>query len=165
MEAQQLAKGWHVRNWGTWGWLETGAKLIGISAGLIAFTLTTPSNTMQVSEAGTPDIVAMGILGLLTLLLVFALVMRIGQREIISVAFAIANVLGHAGLLFYLLRTPDASMLPLIFGSAFVVGEGIKQRFLTATGYTENGAQTSQMLLFVRGLMVTYVVFSILILL
>ncbi len=34
MGQQAAVKGWHVANWGFWGWLETGLKLVGIAAGI-----------------------------------------------------------------------------------------------------------------------------------
>jgi hypothetical protein len=158
----QSTKGWHVGSWGFWGWLETAVKGVGIITGLVAFTMASPSNPMQLT--GVPNLIAIGILGLLTLTLALVVFVRISQREIISLIFSIANALGHAGLLFYLVRTPDGNVLPLIFGLAFIAGETIKQRFLTITGYTENGAQTPQMLLLVRGLTVMYLIFTVLIL-
>jgi hypothetical protein len=162
MQSQQQVKGWHIHNWGFWGWLETAIKSVGIIAGFIAFSQTMTVNPIQV--AGGSNVVAAIILGILTLLLSFAVVLRLMQREVISVVFALANALGHAGLLFYLVRTPENTVLPLVFGVAFVLGELVKQRFLAITGYTENGAQTPQMLLFVRGLMVVYLIFTLLVL-
>lgn len=156
MELQQTNTGWHVKNWGTWGWLETVVKSIGIIAGLIAFTVTQPTNSVQLSLAAI-------VLSLLTLVTVGALTMRISQREVTSLVFSLANVLGHAGMLFYLVQTVDLNALPIVFALAFAIGDGIKLQFLAVTGYTEKGPGTSRW--FVGGLIVTYIIFSILVIL
>jgi hypothetical protein len=163
MQSEKQAVGWHVRNWGTWGWLETAVKSVGIAAGLAAFTVATSSEVGSLT--GFTSIAAVGLLGLLTLLAAVALVLRVTQREIISLGYAVLNVLGHAGMLFYLVRGNEGSTLPLIFSLAYVAGELVKQRFLVVTGYTENDLQTSQMLNFSRGLMIAFLILAALVIL
>ena len=64
-------------------------------------------------------------------------------------------------MLYYLLHTPDAKLLPVLFSLAYVLGELVKQRYLVVTGYTEAGQETPQMLMFSRGLMTVYIVLAI----
>lgn len=163
MQSEKQAVGWHVRNWGTWGWLETAVKSVGIAAGLAAFTVAASSEVGQLT--GFTNIAAVGLLGLLTLFAAVALVLRVTQREIISLVYAIFNTLSHAGMLFYLVRGNESVTLPLIFSLAYVAGELVKQRFLVVTGYTENNLQTSQMLNFSRGLMIAFLILAALVVL
>jgi hypothetical protein len=163
MAATTQSQGWHVANWGLWGWIETGLKLIGIGAGFLAFFGS--SSAAEMIVGGNPNLAAVILLALLTLGLLAAVFMRVAQKEIISLIFSILNVLGHAGILIALLRTPDQQTLPLIFGVFFVLGELAKQRFLAISGYTEAGQSGSAMLMFSRVVLAIYVVFIIFILL
>jgi len=156
-------KSWHVANWGTLGWLETGLKAISIFVGFVAFSQTTSSASIQIVDI--PHGLSIAILGLMTLLVSTIILLRFSQREIISVMFAVLNTLGHAGMLYFVIYMPANSLLPFVFGIGYVLGELVKQRFLTTTGYTEMGQETSQMLKLSRGLMVVYASLSILALL
>ncbi|GAB4516081.1 MAG: hypothetical protein OHK0046_20710 [Anaerolineae bacterium] len=162
MQAQQQITGWHIRNWGAWGWLETAVKAIGIVAGLVALTQALSSDPSTVT--GLANIAAIAILGLLTLAYAGVVFIRLSQREIASLIFAISNALGHLGMLLYLIRTPEPNMLPVVLGVAFIVGELVKQRFLTVTGFTENGLQSAQMVMFSRVVMGIYLIFTVLVL-
>jgi hypothetical protein len=163
MAATTQSQGWHVANWGLWGWIETGLKLIGIGAGFLAFFGSSSATEMIVG--GNPNLAAVILLALLTLGLFAAVFMRVMQKEIISLIFSILNVLGHAGILIALLRQPDQQTLPLIFAGFFVLGELAKQRFLAISGYTEAGQSGTAMLMFSRVVLAIYVVFIIFILL
>lgn len=155
MEAQQQTSGWHIANWGFWGYLETAVKSIGILAGFIALLTVTST-----ASGSTPNYIAAGLVGLLLLITLAALAMRLQQREVISLIFAVANVIGHGGMLFFLLQAPETTTLALIFGAAFAAGEVIKLRFLSATGYTESGPGTSR--IFVGSLIALYSLLAIL---
>jgi hypothetical protein len=163
MAVQNQTKTWHVASWGTLGWLETGAKVVGIIAGIIAFS--TASSQPQLPLAGFANTAAAILLGLMTLGVIGSIFIRIYQREIISIIFAIASALGHAGMSFYLLRGMQDNTLPVIFGVAYIVGELIKQRFIATTGYSELGVNSSMITLGSRGLMVVYLIFTVLVLL
>jgi hypothetical protein len=163
MQTERKLVTWHVGNWGFWGWLETAIKGVGIAAGLIAFSMI--ASTGQTQPLDVPTVVASVLLGLLTLILSVLVILRISQREIISVVFSIFNALGHGGTLLYLLSGAVNTLFPLVFGVAFVIGELVKSRFLVVSGYTENGAQTPQMLMLVRSLAVVYALITLLVLL
>lgn len=137
MTAKPSEKGWHVANWGLWGWIETALKLVTAGAGILAF-LTSPSDApLQLS--GNPEqmpilLIAGGLIGL-TGMAIF----RVMQREIISIAFAISLWLGHVAMLIALLRLHGASPYGIVFALFYILGELAKQRFLAGTGYTEGG--------------------------
>ena len=161
---QTASQGWHVDNWGTWGWIETGLKLVAIAAGFLAFFRSSPSeNPLMVS--GNPELGAVILVGLMTLLTIVVLGLRFRQQEVISMVYAILNFLGHVGLLIALLRPPLVwSLPPIMFAVLMALGELAKQRFLTISGYTESGQSASGMLNFSRGIMAIYLLLAILIL-
>ncbi len=157
----QQSNTWHTKSWGTLGWLETAAKGVGIIVGLVAFFTALPLDPLPLEGLEiAPAVLFAGI----TLGIFGSILVRIYQKEITSIIFAIANALGHAGMSFYLLRGVEGDALPVIFGIAYVVGELIKQRFISQSGYTEMGASAPQMLLAVRGLMLAYSLFIVLVL-
>ena len=152
---------WRTKSWGTLGWLETAAKGVGILVGMIAFFLALPLDPIPLEGLEiAPAVLLAGI----TLGVFASVLVRIYQKEIISIIFAIANAVGHVGMSFYLLRGTEGDTLPVIFGIAYIVGELIKQRFLSQTGYTELGAKTPMMLMASRGLMLAYILFTVLVL-
>lgn len=162
MTTEAPKQGWHVANWGTWGWAETIVKLIGAAIGVIAFFQASGDDYSLGSGLDTIAIIDFGLI----LLSAFALPpIRILQREVISIIYAILNLIGHLALMGALLREPSMSLLPFLFGLAYVAGELVKQRFLVVSGYTEQGQTTAAMLKFSRVVMVIYLVFAILVML
>lgn len=159
----QTTQGWHVEKWGLWGWIETGLKLVGIVAGIVAFFTSSSVSTLTIG--GHPHLAAVILLAVLTLLTVGVIFLRIRQREVISVVYSVLNFLGHAALLIAFLRVPDQRAYALIYAIFFALGELAKQRFLAVSGYTENGATTGSMVNFSRGLTAIYIVFIVLLLL
>lgn len=143
MQQSAQKQTWRIAQWGTWGWAETIVKLVALVLGFIAFANTSSVSTLTIG--GSPRLAAMILLGLLTLLYLALIGMRIQQREIVSVGFAIVNFLGHAGLLVALLRVPTQTSWALAFAIIYAIGQLIKIQFLRSTGYTESGATTGAM--------------------
>lgn len=158
----QTTKGWHIADWGFWGWLETAVKGVGILAGIIAFISTSGEETRSFSDH--PELGALIILGLFGVVAVAVLGLRVMQREIISIIFWLLSVFAHWGLFLALLRHPDARFFAVLFGLAFIAGEVVKQRFLVVSGYTENGQSTAAMVNFSRSIAFFYLLFIIFIL-
>lgn len=154
------SRGWHVANWGLWGWIETALKLVTAGAGVAAF-LTSPAEA-ELVVGGNPELLAilmlagglLGITGMVTF--------RFIQREIISILFAIALWIGHAGMLIALLRLHGASPYGIVFALFYILGELAKQRFLAETGYTEGGLSPRSIRMASALLIVIYVVLLIL---
>ncbi len=160
---QNSAQGWHVAEWGLWGWVETLFKLVALIAGIAAFFASNSATPLTIG--GNPHLAAAVVMLLLTLLSLVALAIRVQQKEIISLIFGIVNFLGHAGILHAILRLPDSMTLSLVFGVFYTVGQLTKLQFLNASGYTENGQTQSGMLRFAIGMAVAYALFTILALL
>jgi hypothetical protein len=163
MTQQAQTQGWHVAQWGLWGWIETGLKLVGIVAGIVAFFISSSVSTLTIG--GHPHLAAVILLALLTVLTLGVIFIRIRQREVISIVYSVLNFLGHAGLLIAFLRIPDQRAYVLIYAIFFALGELAKQRFLAVSGYTENDATTGSMVNFSRGLTAIYIVLIVLVLL
>ncbi len=157
---QTQTDGWHVARWGTWGWIETVLKLVGIAAGVVAFFQTTGTSDLVIG--GHPHLAAVIVLAVLTLAAFGQLAFRFRQQEVISLIFAVLNLLGTLGLLIALLKAPESLTLPLIYGGGYVLGQLAKLVFLRISGYTEGGADTRGMLMVTGGLTVVYVVFMLL---
>lgn len=151
--------GWHIAAWGFWGWAETVVKGIGIGAGLLALVNSFNGDDLMIGD--NPRLAALVVSGLLTLFTLVALGLRIQQREIISLIFAILNFTAHVGVLLSILRVPDETTLPIVLGVSSFVGERIKDHFLIVSGYTELGQSTSQMRNFSNGLSLIYVLLVI----
>lgn len=156
------SQGWHIANWGTWGWIETILKLIGIGAGMLAFFNSASDAPLVIG--GNPKLIAVILVALMTAGMVLAIGLRFTQKEIISIVFSVLNALGHAGLLVALLRIPPDMTLPLVFSVFFVLGELAKYRFMSTTGYTELGQSQAGMVRFSLMMVGTYIVLTILLL-
>jgi len=153
----QQTQGWHVGSWGLWGWLETIIKLVGMLAAYAAFFASAGDFVI----GGNPELGAVIIVALAMLITIVAITIRIRQREVISMVYALLNFLAHVALLIALLRLPAQTTLPLLFAIAFVIGELVKQYFLKVTGYTEQGQDIAGMIRFSRIVMSAYILLAI----
>ncbi len=138
-------QGFYLAPWGVWGWAETAVKGIGIIIGILAFLATSSISTLMIS--GNPELGAVIVVSLFTLISLAIIGARFMQRELVSIVYAIANFIGHAAMLIALLRGVDP-IYPILFAIAFVVGEFVKQQFLRVSGFTESGQTTSSMVRF-----------------
>jgi hypothetical protein len=135
---------WHVQNWGAWGWAETILKLIGIAVAIFGLVNILPAFSLGFPL--TSKLLALIVLGLMSLMSLFIVTLRFGQREITSFAFAILSAIGHISALLVLLQSPAQTFYPtLVFAAAYLLGELVKIQFLRVTGYTESGRDQSAM--------------------
>lgn len=144
MQATTPAQGWHTAKWGTWGWLETIAKLVALVAAFISVLSPFVGSTFLI--IGNPNLAAWIVLILLTLGSILQLTIRLRQQETISMIFAVLNFLGHVVLVIAVAQVPHHRVWPVLFGVFYVVGQLIKIQFLRTTGYTEDGADTPGMM-------------------
>lgn len=163
MQQQTQKQGWHTSAWGSWGWLETILKLVAVAAGGIAFIQSNTANPLVIGD--NPHLAALILLGLASLGALGQLGIRFMQREIVSFAFSILNLFGHLGLLVALLRVPNDTMLFIIFGVFYTLGQVVKVQFLRLTGYTEGGASSRGMIIVAWLMAAFYGAFAVLMLL
>jgi hypothetical protein len=135
---------WHVQNWGVWGWVETIIKLVGIVIAVYGLISILPSFSL-----GLPlnlHLIAVIVLALMTLMSLFIVTIRFGQREIIAFAFAILSAVGHISALLVLLQASAQTFYPTVgFALAYLLGELVKIQFLRITGYSESGRDPKAM--------------------
>jgi hypothetical protein len=160
--APVAATTWHVGKWGLWGWLETFFRLLGAVAGAAALAGPLVGNGLTVG--GNPRLLGIALLALLTLVMLFVIIVRVRQHEVISIMFAVANAIGHVALLSALLLVPASLMTALLFGGFQVLGLAAKALFLRSSGYTEMGASSQSMQVANLGLLAMYAVFTLLML-
>lgn len=162
MQQNVQPKAWFVGQWGVWGWVETIFKFIAAGAGFVSFAAALSADTFIIG--GNPRLAATILTAFLSLAMLAVIPMRIQQREVISVVFAVVNALGHIGLLIGLLRLPEQTTLVLVFAAFQVFGQLAKLVFLRQTGFTESGQTTSGMMRFnviFTGIYVMLAVFAI----
>jgi len=162
MQQAAQTQGWHIATWGFWGWLETGFKLVGVVFSLIALAGVLSAGTFTLG--GNPRLAAIIVLGLLTFASLGVTFIRFQQREVVSMAFAVLNALGHLGALIALLRLTDQPIWVILFGVFYVIGNLVKLRFLMVTGFTESGQTTQSMLRFNGVITAVYTLFVVFVL-
>ena len=160
---QANAQGWHTEKWGTWGWIETGLKLVAIAAGLFALARAFPDHGFQIVP--NRHLAALILLTVLTLASVAQLAICFRQRETVSMLFAVLNLVGHLALWLSITLAPGQRTAALAFGVFYVLGQLAKVQFLRISGYTEGGANSASMLRVTGVITVIYIVFIILMLL
>ncbi|MBW4437681.1 MAG: hypothetical protein KME04_11135 [Pleurocapsa minor GSE-CHR-MK-17-07R] len=158
MTTSAAPTGFHIRNWGTLGWIETGLKVVAIIFGLLAFF---NSGSGDLVIGGNQNIVAVAVLALMTLIMIGVFFVRFSAKEIVSIVFGLFNALGHAGLLIALLRTPEASGYGILFGIFMVLGEVVRARYFQVSGYTEGGMSTARMVMASRSFLVIYALITL----
>jgi len=131
------AKKWHVADWSPLGWLETGIKLAGLVAAIIALLQALSGGTSASPEGARLVQVIVQII--LSLLLVGAIFDRIMEREIIAMIFVVINNIGHWGMVYALLTQPGPGILLVIFAGLFLVGDLVKIRWIVANQISMRG--------------------------
>lgn len=156
-------QGFYIGSWGGWGWAETALKVIAAGFGIAAFLATTGADGLIIGDS--PELLALILMAGLTLNPLISLVLRVRQKEIISIVFTIVNLIGHAALLIALARDPlNARDYGIAFGVFYTLGELAKLRFLQVTHYTEMGLKSESMITGVRGVIAAYALLTLLLL-
>lgn len=151
--------GWHVKNWGVLGWVETALKLAAVLVAVVMFFTTSSAESM--TFGGHPRLFSVILLALLTLITVAQINLRLKLKDIIAMAFAVAYFIGHVCLLIGLLRVPTLTSYPIVFGVLVLLGDAVKLRFLTQTSYSEAGVETGGLLRLVYSLIAVYGLFIV----
>lgn len=155
----QTNQGWHIKNWGLLGWVETALKLAAVVVALVMFFSTTSAESLTIG--GHPHLLSVILLALLTLITVAQINLRLKLKDIIAMAFAVAYFIGHVCLLIAMLRAPTLTSYPVMFGLLILLGDVVKLRFLTQTRYSEAGVETPGLLRLVYSLLAVYGLFVV----
>jgi hypothetical protein len=135
---------WHVQNWGTWGWVETILKLIGVGVAVFGLLGVIPSFSFAILL--NAKLLAVIVLALMSLMSLFIVTLRFGQREVIGFVYSILSAIGHISALLLTLQTLVEPRYPAVFAALYLLAELVKIQFLRSTGYTEAGRDTKAML-------------------
>jgi hypothetical protein len=110
---------------------------------------------------GNPHLAALIVLALATLASILQITIRLKQQEILSMAFAVFNFIGHVALLVALAHVPHHRLWPVLFGVFYILGGLVKIQFLRVTGYTEGGADSKGMITTTAVITGIYVLFTL----
>lgn len=156
--------GWRVINWGWLGWAETALKAVAMVAAFIAVTRAPPAAGMDLG--GHPRLFALIVLGLLTVTDIGQVVLRLRLKDVISMVFAVLYLAAHAAMWLALAGAPAvAQPFAVVFCVFILLGEVVKLRFVTQTGYTEAGASNRTVRNLVLGMLAVYTVLLLAVLL
>ena len=96
MTANSVPKAWHVSSWSTLAWLETGIKLVGLVAAIVALIQALSGGTFTAPTGGR--LIQVILLSLLAFGLFVAIGDRYLERETIAMIFVLINNVGHWGM-------------------------------------------------------------------
>ncbi len=131
------SKRWHIAQWGTLGWIETGIKLVALAIGIWAGAAALVRGGLAL-PAGAP-LAQLIVMALMALGLVAAIGDRLIERESIAMGFVILNNLGHWGMVAYLAASPTSGLPLLAFAGLMLAGDLVKLYFLATTKFTVRG--------------------------
>jgi hypothetical protein len=140
---------WHVGTYEPLAWVETAVKAVAFVVAYIAFVQAL-GRTLH-----TPDgvhIAELAFLGVAELGLLAAVGDRLGERELIAVAFVACNNAAHLGMLYALLAVPGPGGLVSLFCLLMFTGEIVKIAWLRTSHFTVRELSA----LVVQGLVVAY---------
>jgi hypothetical protein len=135
-------RGWYVAAWPPLAWLAMVIKLAALALGILALVQAQSWGVFWLPgglPGWSPDglrLAQLLILGLLSLGLVAAVFYRLAQREIVALAFASLNSLGHWGMVVALTSKPGPGGLILAFATLMLLGDLVKLVFLRVHGFT-----------------------------
>ncbi|MBK9124181.1 MAG: hypothetical protein IPM16_13835 [Chloroflexi bacterium] len=156
--------GWRIINWGWLGWIETALKAVAIVASFVAVTRIPAGAAIELG--GHPRLVALIVLGLLTVTDIAQVVLRLRLKDIISMVFAVFYLAAHAAMWVALAAAPAvAQPFAVVFCAFILLGDAVKLRFVTQTGYTEAGASNETVRNLVLFMLTVYTVLLLAVLL
>lgn len=119
--------GWHIANWGPWGWAETIVKLAGIAVALAA--------ALEEGAAATPAThrVPYWILLAVAVGYVGTVINRLIDRELIAIGFVLLVLLGHWSMAYAMGRPGWPTSSVRTFAALMLVGDLIKIGYFVTT--------------------------------
>lgn len=126
-------KRWHIAQWGTLAWIETGIKLAAHAVAIVALLRALSGGPYALPEGWR--LAQFALMGLMALGLVGAIFDRILEREIIAMAFVILNNVAHWGMAFALTASVGPGALLPLFCALMLAGDLVKLVFLKTSGF------------------------------
>lgn len=143
---------WHFSDWSLLGWIETGIKLVGLVAAILALIMAWMGGTFTAPEG--VRLIEVIVQAVLAVLILAAIADRYTEKEITAMIFVVINNIGHWGMLYALLTLPGPGSMLQVFAALMLVGDLIKLYWLRTSGFTVRGYSTSVLI----GLTMVFVV-------
>ena len=144
--------GWHIANWGPWGWAETSVKLAGI-----VVAVNTAFGDGAASVPATHQVpywilfaVALGYLG--------TVIDRLIDREIIGIGFVALILLGHWSMVYAMGRPEWPTSSVRTFAAFMLVGDLIKIGYFATTHTRVRGIPSTVPIALSGALVIAYAV-------
>ncbi len=125
--------GWHVADWGPWGWAETVVKLVAI---VVAVGAAIDDGATALSSGHRLSYwllfaVAVGYIG--------SIFDRLTDKEIVSMGFVVLMLIGHWCAVYAMGRADFPSGTVRLFAGLMLVGDVIKLGFFATTKASVRG--------------------------
>lgn len=120
-------RGWHIADWGPWGWAETAVKAVAI---VVAVVAALSDGAVAVADDHR---IAYWVLVAAAVGYVFAIGDRLIDREIIAVAFVVAMVIGHGAIVYAMGRDDWPAGAVRTFAGLMLIGDLIKIGYFATT--------------------------------
>ncbi|GEM_PF-4787595 len=134
---------WFVARMGLWEWLETLVKLGAVGTALWGLSVAVAEGWSPGFHGRTAQI---AVLGATSLGILAAVVDRLATREVVSMAFVLANNVGHWGMTAALVGGLGEGGPLVLFCSAMLVGDLVKLTFFARSGLTVRDAPRAAVL-------------------
>ncbi|MBN1855666.1 MAG: hypothetical protein JW846_01780 [Dehalococcoidia bacterium] len=152
--------GWHVAPMNRLEWVETGLKVTAMVIAFIVVVRVIVSGDF--SWSGVDGGLQARIFRWMAIALAIAIVDRLQQRELVSIAFVIFNDLAHWSMHFALLSGFSMAAPIVAYCALMAAGDVVKIVFFATTGYTVRGAPRALLVAGVAAFVVGYVVILVL---
>ena len=123
-------RSWHIGEYHPLAWAETAVKAIAFVVAYVAFVHALDRSLHSPSGI---RIVELALLGVAELGILLTMVVRVIERELIALGFAVFNNAAHASMLYALFAIPGPGGLLSLFCAFMLGGELIKWRWLHQT--------------------------------
>ena len=123
-------RSWHIGEYHPLAWAETAVKAIAFVVAYVAFVHALDRSLQSPSGI---RIVELLLLGVAELGILLTMVVRVIERELIALGFAVFNNAAHASMLYALFAIPGPGGLLSLFCAFMLGGELIKWRWLHQT--------------------------------
>ncbi|HSD01628.1 MAG TPA: hypothetical protein VLB81_04625 [Gaiellales bacterium] len=123
-------RSWHIGEYHPLAWAETAVKAIAFVVAYVSFVHALDRSLHSPSGVRIAELVLLGVAELGILL---TMVVRVIERELIALGFAVFNNAAHASMLYALFAIPGPGGLLSLFCAFMLGGELIKWRWLHQT--------------------------------
>ena len=145
-------RGWHVANWGPWGWAETAVKLVAIVVAVVSL-----ADGAALAVADDHRLTYWILVGV-AVGYVLAIADRLMDRELVALAFLAANLVGHWSLVLVMGLDGWPGSVVVAFALLMLLGDLIKIAYFAVTGQSVRNLPPAVPIALTTTLVVAYAV-------